>query len=210
MITDVKINGVSVSKLSLNEKVWWEKTSPYTFLDYVYFDGSGMIELPFVLAGDDMIYSKFQMLSTSGNLFGYFDGSSSSSNFSLYGSSSAYIRYDGQLFRNWDLRSTTGVHDIVFGPTGLEDNGTSIATWTAKTFMGGHPAVGGLPNSTSAKAKWLCYSWAVNGKCTLVPAKRNSDEVIGLYDQMNDLFYTGTFIHETAPSTFLMGAPAED
>ena len=187
--------------------VLWKKPI-YTPVTSVYFDGTGMFELPFNITGADTIKAKFQMYSTSGNLFGYFESSSSNINFCLYGSSSSYIRYDGGLTRNWDIRNSTGVHEIEFSQTGLVDNGTSVATWSPKTFTGGHPTVGGLPNSTTAKAQWVCYGFEVVGKCKLKPVKRISDSAIGLYDETNDTFYAGTFLHETAPLA-MVGSPME-
>lgn len=198
-IKAMTFDGKSVKRITVDGGLWFEKPAPYTMLDSVYFDGSGMFELPFNITGNDTIRAKFKMLSSSGNLFGYFESSSSDRNFCLYGSSSAYIRYDGTLTRNWNIRSSTEYHEIVFGPTGLNDNDTSKATWSSKTFTGEHPCVGGLPNSTSAKAQWICEYLDVVDKCQLRPAKRNSDDVCGLLDVQNDVFYTGSFIHESAP-----------
>lgn len=173
--------------------VLWE-LFPYDYITAVHFDGTGMFELPFNIEGSDTIKTKLQLTSTSGNMFGYYESSASEINFCLYASSSSYIRYDGGLYRNWDFR--TGIHEVVFGPTGLTDNGSSKASWSAKTFTGGHPMVGGLPNSTTVKAQWDCYNFEIVGKCKLLPVKRKADNVVGLYDTLNDIFYTGNYMSE--------------
>ncbi len=193
---NVTINGRNVKEIRLNGGLFFRRFLPPEFqaLERVYFDGSGMITLPHILTGADTILAKFKTNATSGNLFGYFDNSASDKNFCLYGSSSSYIRYDGGLYRNWDLRADTGVHDVVFSPRGLTDNGSSIASYAAKTFTGGECCLGGLPNSTTIKNKWWVYHFEVSGKCDLYPAKRIRDNKAGMYDVKNDVFYTGSFI----------------
>lgn len=209
MITDVKIGGTSVDKVVLNGSVWWERPSPYTLLTSVYFDGTGMLELPIVLTGADTVRFKFCVYKI-GNMFGWYSGSASDSNqYSFYSASSAYVRYDGTLSRGWVTSASSTVHDAVFTPTGYSDNGTSMGTYTQETFVcGGNTCLGGLPNSTSAKGQFDCYGFSIDGKCTLVPAKRNSDNTVGMYDTLNDVFYTGTFIHASAP-TLMSGSQEE-
>ena len=200
----------NVKRIAVNGVTIWEKEvpSPYEFLEYVYFDGSGMLELPHVLTGADTARLKFRVYKV-GNVFGWYSGSTSGTNqYSLYASSSAYVRYDGSLSRAWSLAVSATIHDAVFTPTGYSDRGSAVDVFTAKTFTcGGNTMLGGLPNSTSAKAQFTCYGFSIDGKCNLVPAKRKSDDAIGLYDTINDAFYTGSFIKETAPSSLMMGNP---
>lgn len=183
-------------------RIIWKKEIPYTYIESVYFDGTGMLDLPHILTGADTVRFKFRVYKT-GNMFGWYSGSASGTNqYSFYSASSAYVRYDSSLSRGWVTSASTTIHDAVFTPTGYSDNGVSKGTFEQKTFTcGGNTMLGGLPNSTSAKGQFTCFGFSIDGKCELIPAKRNSDNAVGLYDRLNDVFYTGEFIHENAPTS---------
>lgn len=179
----------------------------YELLDYVYFDGTDMLMLPIVMEGSDTLRIGFTVWGTQGNLCGWYN-SDVTTNYSVYTSAtSSYVRYNGQLKRGWAVTSKTNDYDLVITPNGYSDGQGYTDTITPATFTGGNPAIGGLPNSSSSKAKFKCRYFTVDGKIDLKPAKRLSDGAVGMLDVLTKTFYTGGFIHETVPNTLNMGTP---
>lgn len=175
-----------------------------TPLSYIRGSGSQYITTAINLRSTDVVRSKWRFENSAGNVYGCFTSSNGTDNFCLYAGSSstdAYIRYNGQLVR--DFRPANGsIHELEQGPGGFFDNGTKLTDFTPATFTCSAPMyLFMLPNSSSAKITARCYGLTVyrDGEqvCNFIPARNELTGEVGFYESVQGVFYenagTGAF-----------------
>ena len=183
----------NVKQIGVGSSVIWRK--PYQDLDYVFIDGNvGGIEIPYIITNQDTVRFKFETV-TAGDMFGYHKTPLGPS-FYLISSNSSTVFYGTQKQRDgWVLGNTSGVHDAVFSQSGYTDNGITIGTFHSETFtLDGNMILGRINVIRETRSSFNCYRFAIDGKCDLRPMRRTSDSVVGLYDIINDVFYTDSCI----------------
>lgn len=168
-----------------------ELPSDYYEVDGISFDGNSYFITDLILTGDDAI--SFEYLATIAcNIIGSYKSGSANNNFSFYHSTSAYIRYDGGLYRT-DLAHDTR-YKIDFTPTGFYVDSTPTKGWEEKSFTcEDEMHIGALPNSSAQKLNGAIYGRIkVNDgdKFEGVPVVRISDNFAGYYDLVSGNFYT--------------------
>ena len=174
-----------------------------TPLSYIRGTGSQYITTDFHLRSSDVVKSKWRFEGSAGNVYGCFSGSNDNDNFCLYAgaaSTYAYIRYNGQLVR--DFKATNGtIYEIEQGPDGFKTDGVS-ASFTPATFTCSAPMyIFMLPNSSSAKVTARCYGLTVyrdgDQLCNFIPARNELTGEVGFWESVGGVFYenagTGVF-----------------
>lgn len=161
----------------------------YTTLSGITFDGDSYFITNTVLDGSDTVSFSYEA-SQGCNVIGSYVSSSSDNNFSLYHSTSAYVRYDGGLYR--PSLSNNTVYAIEMTPTGINVDGGTVKSWSKASFTCSTPMwIGMLPNSSAQALTGTIYgNIVVDGKLNAVPSMRDSDGVIGYLDTLTSTFYT--------------------
>ena len=175
-----------------------------TPLSYIAGSGSQYIETAIHLLSTDVVKSKWRFQNSAGNVYGCFTSSSDDDNFCLYAgsaSTNAYIRYNGQLVR--DFKATSGtVYEIEQGPDGFFVGGSKVADFDAATFTCSAPMyIFMLPNSSSAKVTARCYYLQVirDGEVAydFIPARNEVTGEVGMWEAVHGVWYgnsgTGDF-----------------
>ena len=144
-----------------------------------------------ILTGDDAISFEY-LAKMACNVIGSYKSGTAANNFSYYHSTSAYIRYDGGLYRT-DLTHDTR-YKIDFTPTGFYVDSNFEKGWEEKQFTCDDAMrIGALPNSSAQKLNGAIYGRIkVNdgNKFEGVPVVRISDNLAGYYDLVSGNFYT--------------------
>ena len=151
----------------------------------------------FKMNGDDTLRFSFKctMSSPACNVLGAYDGSSASTNYSLYlgaSSSAKYLRYDGSTYRSDADQDVQ--YDVVITPTGVTGL-KADSTWTEKTFTSTNNLCIGTtsPSATSSKMVGdIPGRIVVDGRLELVPVERVSDHKLGYFDLYSRTFYEPT------------------
>ena len=188
----------------------------YTRLDRLQGDGNAYIDLGITLNQDDEIEVDFIFKYASGSqVFGYRD-SASSKNITLFsggGVGSLFMDFNNSDYTNYRL-GTTGTDDAQYtakiskakrglysGTTEIVANNTAcpdtITTGNALLFF-----AGGSPSGT-AKFTGSILEVRIKDRMHLVPAKRNSDSVLGMYDMITGQFFTNA----AGSGAFIAGDP---
>lgn len=174
-----------------------------TPLSYIRGNGSQYIETEIYLRSTDVVKSKWRFEGAAGNVYGCFTSSGASDNFCLYAgsaSTNAYIRYNGQVVRDFKAVSGT-IYEIEHGQDGFKTDGVN-ASFTPATFTCSAPMyIFMLPNSTSAKVTARCYGLTVyrDGEqvCNFIPARNELTGDVGVWESVAGQFYenagTGAF-----------------
>ncbi len=175
-----------------------------TPLEYIAGSGSQYIETAIHLLSTDVVKSKWRFQNSAGNVYGCFTSSSADDNFCLYAGSAstyAYIRYNGQLVR--DFKATSGtVYEIEQGPDGFFVGGSKVAYFDAATFTCSAPMyIFMLPNSSSAKVTARCYGLRVIRGGVMaydfIPARNEATGEVGMWEAVHGVWYgndgTGAF-----------------
>lgn len=191
---DIKCNNGALKMVDDELPSGYKRILGLTFNNNVYYDITG-----FKMRGSDTLRFSFKcsMSSPACNVLGAYGGSSSQSNYSLYLGNSAsakYLRYNGATYRS-DADSDTQ-YDVVITPTGSIGM-KSDSTWTEKTFEStGDLCIGTTsPTATSSKMVGnIIGNVIVDGRLKLIPCERISDNTLGYYDTIGEVFYepTGT------------------
>ena len=185
-----------------------------TPLEYIAGSGSQYIETAIHLLSTDVVKSKWRFQNSAGNVYGCFTSSGADDNFCLYAgsaSTNAYIRYNGQLVR--DFKATSGtVYEIEQGPDGFFVGGSKVADFDAATFTCSAPMyIFMLPNSSSAKVTARCYYLQVirDGDVVydFIPARNEVTGEVGMWEAENGVWYgndgTGAFTAGSAVARVL-------
>ena len=200
-LSKIDYNGHKVIKGKYNGKIIYEGLpSAYQALEYVTANNSQYFFVnDLFLSNEHTVECKFNATDSS-NLFGCFQSTTSDANFSIYLASSGgnYVRYNGQLERDWRL--VTNVDTVVnMSSSGLIVDGVQDISFAPAIFTATNPfGVCNVSGSSSAKFKGKLYYIKVTKKVNnvvtrelyLVPAERIADNVRGLYDLEHRVFYT--------------------
>lgn len=198
-----------IRNLVVNGKSEQSSTLPegYTQVEYIESTGTQYIDIGFNGGNNYTIKCKIQDVGRTTFVFSDYKDNVANENLGLYvlGSGTYGIYYTStQKF----LSSTAGDIkniDFALNSTGLtytinEETGTSSYTPTTNN---GNVVLFRRGNSDTYYSSTKLYNFKIfNGSNTLVrnliPCYRNSDNVIGMYDLVNDVFYTnagtGTFL----------------
>lgn len=188
----------------------------YTRLDRLQGDGTAYIDLGITLNQDDEIEVDFIFKYVSGGqIFGYRD-SASSKNITLFsggGAGSIFMDFNDSGYTDYRL-GTTGTDDAQYtakisktkralysGTTEIVANNTACPD----TFTTGNALLffaGGNPSGT-AKFAGSILEVRIKDRMHLVPAKRNSDDVLGMYDMITGQFFTNA----AESGAFIAGDP---
>lgn len=143
----------------------------------------------FPLYGSDTLRFAFEA-SDACNVIGAYSGSASGNNYSLYvGSSSNYLRYKNGAYNSGISYNTR--YDVEITPTGTSGMKTD-STWTEQTFTTPTNLCIGTTATSASSAKLkgnLHGNIEVVGRAKLVPCERVSDNALGYYDLIGEVFY---------------------
>lgn len=188
----------------------------YTRLERLQGDGTAYIDLGITLNQDDEIEVDFIFKYASGSqIFGYRD-SASSKNITLFSGGAAgsiFMDFNNSDYTSYRL-GTTGTDDAQYtakisktkralysGTTEIAANSTAcpdiFTTGNALLFF-----AGGSPSGT-AKSTGSILEVRIKDRMHLVPAKRNSDDVLGMYDTITGQFFTNA----AGSGAFIAGDP---
>ena len=185
-------NVIKIDKSS--QCLWHGLPSGFTAIEYIAGNNNAYINTGLYLSDTDTVRGRFYLTGAS-NIFGCFSGSSASDNYSFYTgasrSSKLYARMDGKL----DSTGTSVVNEdieVIMNKSGLWINDVEKATFSnVGSFTATAPFfIGWLDNSSSAKIIGKIYELEITNKFYGVPARRDSDDVCGLYDFINHRFWS--------------------
>ena len=220
LLVETEENGVIVPHwYEIIENIYGLPTG-YTPLEYIQSDGASYLIVPYRVNNKTVFYCRYNEIQKGPQIasavFGVTDSPDvSKANYGIlrlldgastfnrmgWGDSTSGSIIDVNAPQNLDTW-----YEVLYDQNKLYQNNTLYATsatqpstsWTANYDLGIF-ARNGSSVTMPAVAK-ISSVWAKeNGeyKINLVPAKRNSDNVIGMYDTVNDVFYTnsgtGTF-----------------
>ncbi len=148
----------------------------------------------FHLRGSDTVRFSFSA-DKACNVFGCYTTNSAADNYSLYASTSSggkYLRYDGTTYNSYIPSAQIGERiDAVITPTGTTGMPTDSVITPAEFEATADLCIG--TTSTSASSSKLdgniWGNFEVDGRLTLIPCKRLSDDALGYYDLDSDTFY---------------------
>ena len=173
----------------------------YSELEYISTDGNVYINTGINLASTDVIESEFKNAFSSSSGYGALYGIYALGESSALYANGTYYGYDGAnsqistgitIDTNWHK----SIHDFVNGTLQLDN---TTVSFTPFTFTNSVPC--GLCARYSNNN--YGYYWKGSVKafkvkrnsvliCDFVPAIRNSDNVVGMYDLVSNTFFTGT------------------
>lgn len=160
------------------------------------FNNNGYFEiLDFKMRGSDTLRFSFKCTgTTSCNVLGAYDGTSVSTNYSLYvgqTNSPKYLRYNGNTYDSTVVQNKT--YNVVITPTGSQGMQNN-STWSTKTFeSSGNLCIGTTsPTATSSKMIGnIIGEIIVDGRLKLIPCEKDGN-AIGYYDTYSKTFYSQT------------------
>ena len=193
------------TKTGYTFKGWTVRGLPagYTRLQYIESTGTQWIDTGIKLASTDVIFTEFKNTTSSsyGGLYGVYKSGQSSA----FYANQTYYAYDGN---NTKIDTTISVdanwhkltHDFVQGIFQLDNTIKNFTPFTFTNTVNNHlferySSSYGYNFTGAVKI----YRISRNGNLVrdLIPAKRNSDNVVGMYDTVSKTFFTnagtGTF-----------------
>lgn len=174
----------------------------YTEVDGFSFNNNCYFTINLKLQWDDTLKVSFTPEAACNILWSY-TSASSTKNYSLYASTTAwskYLRYNWWTYNSYITADTKYTVEIT--PTWSKRSNSSLdETRTQKTFIADTDMYIGTtsPSATSSKMVWTIWGRIkVVERAELAPCKRNSDDVLWYYDLINNVFYTPTTWTPTA------------
>ena len=180
----------------------------YYLLDYIEASGGQWLDSQYYTNSTTKIEVKFQYTAATRDtrILGVNDGSSSNVNIVLYirGSSDNFaFRYGSRGYNpigyetgSW-VPSDTRVHTYILSPTSLVFDGTTYNFSNSYTNTCGVPlgifcqTSSGNPGAYSKGKMFYCKIWSGNILVRdFYPAMRKSDNVVGLFDDVSQTFFT--------------------
>ena len=187
---------------------WTQKPNPayvvpdgYTQLEYIESTGTQYIDTNFTPNQDtrvvlDHVFTSSTLVSGFGARYGY------NTNGFVYcaelnsDTSKSYVQY-GAIYQSSANLDGFNRHTVDFNKNLFYQDGTQIYSFDISTFTVSLPILLFAYNDSTVpiiSSGMRCYSSKIYDNGTLIrdfiPAKRNSDSVIGLYDIVNGVFYT--------------------
>ena len=168
--------------------------SGYTQVAYVQSSGNQAIDTGIIMTNAHEVRAKFNPSALSKYLYGSVSSGNSTS-YTAYLSSAGNWRFGNRTIAI--STSTNTLYESVQNSSGVTINGVSKGTYASTTFtspnslvlFGSHSTANAVSPNFSGKVYYIkIYN---NGDAVFdgIPAKRNSDNVCGLYDMANNVFY---------------------
>lgn len=175
----------------------------YYRLDYIQSSGNQYINTN--ITGYTAFKLKFQLLNTGSNQYGIFGSrqSGASNRFGCMVYSGLFHFMIGNS-NTWNASVDTNVHELDFNSTRLIADNVEYITPSGQNYGSSAFYLFAMNLNSSgriAQKIWYFQTLDENGNITrnFIPAMRKSDSVVGLYDDVNDVFYTnagsGTFTY---------------
>ena len=187
----------------------------FTELDYIHSAGDAYIDTGITLDEDDEVEILFRMASadqSSAQIFGYRDGASSNNIvLATSYSKSLVVDFNNSSFSTYRA-ITSGVYsaDTVYRAVlnknlrAIYDGSTAVcsnSTPCPDTITTGNVYIGYVGGSPAATNKVSCdfLSVVIKGKANFVPAKRDSDNAVGMLNTVDGTFHASA--DDNAPFT---------
>lgn len=187
------IDRVLFSNILEDDFVYPIKVLPdgYKMIEGIIFDGNCFFDTSINLTGNSILDFTYSA-SKACNVIGCFTSSSADDNFSFYHSTSAFVRYDGDLNR-YSFSMDEKYHIIMSG-SGLTVNDAIVLMWIFENFETSTKLrIGHLPNSSSSNYifKGILYGIiTVDNIYKWIPCIRESDGEIGYFETISGTFLT--------------------
>lgn len=210
-IESITIDNKQVKKIEDTDgHTWWERASNYTFVDYIESNGDEYINTNFVPNQDTKVETKIKTKTVSGSANRTIFGSRSGANSNHYGMTIGgnncwWLGYGTTNGNTMQAVSSDTIYEITKNKNATTINGTDMTPATAQTFTcpGNMYLFCMNQSGATAKSSIKLYSCKIYDNGTLIrdykPCYRNSDNVVGLLDEVNDVFYenagTGAFTY---------------
>lgn len=199
-VNEIKYNGTDVDKVYYNGKLCWLKG--YTLLEYIESSGTQYINTGYLVkTGDEFeIRVTSDNASANKNLFGNNSSNSSSVILDYYNNLIEYQYNTGSYGRSASALDWTTSQIIKMNSDGIWANDVKLTLTTPPnplTDATGDNTIwfnvrkGG---SAYASAKYYYFKITNNGvvKYHLVPAQRELDDKVGMYDIISGTFYSSS------------------
>lgn len=175
----------------------------YQQVQYLRSTGTQYIDTDFKLNQNSRVVIEASL--PVGNLgYGYrlFGARNAASNKGFFISSSTSTNNSGLLYADYGnsgasfVQIDNNVHMYDFNKNVFSLDGTTLKTFTTSTFTTSYNAIlfGGNSGGTIVAKSWQIYSCKIYDNGTLIrdfiPCYRKSDNVAGMYDIVNNAFYT--------------------
>lgn len=187
--TDITCNNGKLVAVDDELPSGYERQIGFVFAASTYYLISG-----FYLRGSDTVRFSFSA-DKACNVFGCYTTNSATDNYSLYASTSSggkYLRYDGSTYNSYIPSAQIGERlDVVITPTGTTGMPTDSVI-TPVEFESVADLCIGTTSASASSSKLDGNIWGnfiVDGRLTLIPCERLSDNVLGYYDPDSDTFY---------------------
>ncbi len=180
--------------------------SGYTELEYIESTGTQYIDTGITLDNNSGIDINYEIMSygTGGaKIFGYSKNSNLTSNsFAIANKWAGQLHfvfgYGTQLYNGTMAKYTDiGKHHVVFNNKVLYADNELVRTFNNETFTTGSIVIGNIKHETGLDNTFVTvrhreYTLINNGVIAFkgIPAKRNSDNAIGMYDLVTNTFFT--------------------
>ena len=210
-VKEITIGNKEVKQLKdTNGNIWWKKSiiEPYTFVSYIESSGTQYIDTNFIPNQDTKVEISISTKTISGSanrsIFGSRAGANSNHYGVTIGGNNCWWNGYGTTNGNTAVSVLSDTfYEIEKNKNVTTINGTQMTPATAQTFTcpSNLYLFGMNQNGITARSSIRLYSCKIYDNGTLVrnfkPCVRNNDGVIGLLDEVNDVFYTnagtGTF-----------------
>lgn len=191
--------GLPLSKLIINGKSDQTIPNGYTFYDYISLSGTQYIDSAVIPNNNTSIFIDCKSTISGRWIFGSRQGPSSTDRFGLYIDTNVnmFPQYDSQGISTINITNTLLRTKHKLSKNTYWVNGTKLHTFTERNFNGKNTIYIGAMNQTSVDPRIFSgeiYQVKIWQDTTLIrnyiPSVRTSDNVVGLYDLVNGVFYT--------------------
>lgn len=180
-----------------------ESSCDYTFLDYITATGTQYIDTGILAGSDIKAEVKFKPTNTSSAYCALggrdFSSGDNRNAFGIWANVSGRTRFDfqsnsvsstlGSSTTNWNIAIKDGVKNY-FNGTQEENNTTATFASTRNMYLFGMLSGSSVTGNMDGSIAY-CKIWKAGVLVRdFIPAKRNSDSVVGMYDTVSGQFYT--------------------
>ena len=193
----------------------------YQEVAYIESSGTQYINTGYYANGNSKFDFKVTYKATAGVVYGSYNNSNvwTSGNGYYHNASSGskeYIHYNSNDAVNYN-GSVNTTQEITINKGNVSINGVNVKTYATKSFTQSYPTyffggnnAGSLAQPIQLKLFYLKISENDNLIRDLVPCYRIADSVIGMYDLVNDVFYTNAGTDSFAKGHDVNGLGLED
>ncbi|MDD2391527.1 MAG: prepilin-type N-terminal cleavage/methylation domain-containing protein, partial [Bacilli bacterium] len=192
--------GLPLNKLIISGKSDQTIPSGYTFYDYISLSGAQYIDSGVIPNNNTSVFVDCKPTVSGRWIFGSrITSASSTDRLGLYVNTNAnmFPQYNAQGISTINITNTLLRTRHKLSKNEYWVNGTKLHTFTEKNFNGTNTVYIGAMNQTSVDARifsgdiYQAKIWQGNTLIrNYIPSVRTSDNVVGLYDLVNGVFYT--------------------